>query len=374
MALDLIEPQIPDAQKNLAPSLLLEGIKAGLGAAAHFAQIRREQESEVLRLAAQERISRDQHDFEREKLKVETGLRQQVIDAQKTELTSHAGLFDAEAEYYRGAKTQQAEQKKADLERKTKWNESMAKTWNDFNERQNYYKLNDADFMSKDPGKFADNVLDLKEEFDHAEGIIPGIKQRLAELEGYASTQTIRLKGRQKPVPIWQVKQKLRDPDTHDAMMQELIDNDYIHHKPGKPEKKHWIFRNEPAVPPQDIPANPLIERTLEEAKTPFEHSKNRVPEELAPWNVYKGGTMPAPTPPSNQMDITPSPDAGESSSEDNTSSTFSPTNSDVMLAKARRAIELGAPVPHVVQRLHKFKVDPSPLFSQGQYSAFEWV
>lgn len=220
--MDLVAPIVPDAQKNRAPDLLLEGLRGGMAAFAQFAQIRRQAESDVARLALQERLAQEQHSLESRKLDQAADLIPSQIEANE----AHADLYAAQGEA--AAKgTGTAAQIKAQT---TRANEALlgevAKDVTD-------WQLEDANFQTKSPVKFGLNAEAFAAKYRYSP--VPAIRSAIKNYLTIADEQTVMMKhgavdedgnlapsGQGVRVPLRKVALRATDPATSAQTLRDL--------------------------------------------------------------------------------------------------------------------------------------------------------
>jgi hypothetical protein len=350
MALDLIAPEIPNAQQNEGPKLFMSSLGQGLSAFAKFAEIRRQSEDEVLKLATQERIAQDQHAFEREKLYKDSEV-QDALTRAHTEYYQKAGdalIMKAQA-YTRNASNVVAfNQQKQDL-------------INDVNDQANKLKLNDPAFATKEPVQFAANVMQFEDMFQLSP--LPEVKNAIRQYRTIADQQKIELKtglvgddgkvrpsGFPKMVPVWQIVKQLQDPLLQDQAMNDLQASGHTSIIKGFEEI------NGTKVPKDTIVPSAPIKDYIEKAKgVNFQRVPSRVPSAMLKKSDAKG---------TNPTDF-PDPDLPTDSSPPDqsvSSNVFPPTQTDNYLIQAKAAISAGAPRADVEKRLQDMGIDTSQL------------
>jgi len=352
MALDLIAPEVPDAQKNLGPHLLLQGLGQGLSAFAKFAEMRRQSEDEVLKLAAQERIAQDQHDFEREKLYKDS----EVQDA----------MTKAHADYYKSmgdAAIIRANAFAGGAKNAVAFNQQKQDLINDVNDQATKLKLNDPAFATKEPVQFAANVAQFEDMFQLSP--LPEVKNAITQFRTIADQQKIELRtglvgedgklrpsGFPKMVPIWQIVRNLQDPTLQDQTMNDL-----------QASGQTTIIRGfqdigGTKVPETKIGLSPAINDYVEKGKdVRFQRVRSRVPPVMLKRTDAQGTSptdlsttdLPTDSSPPDTQDVTVPP-------------AYAPTDTDKSLEHARAAITAGAPRDGVVKRLQEMGIDPSQL------------
>lgn len=223
--MELVAPIVPDSQKNKAPELLLEGLRTGLAAFAQFAQIRRQTESEVARLAQHERLAQDQMNFNREKLAADTNVQSTYYEAMGKAANTRA---DAYAKGLKGMVSQ---------------DELKAEFQQGFQERVAELRLNDPNLEKDDPAQFYLNAEELNK--NYGTSTLPGIRQALRAYKLRSEQHKIQLPqitygedgtpakaGKVAPrVVVGEIVKGLHDPATRKEYMDRLKAGGYI--KPG---------------------------------------------------------------------------------------------------------------------------------------------
>lgn len=369
MALDLIAPEVPDAQKNLGASLFLQGAHTGLAAAAQFAEQRRQSENEMLKLATEERIAQDQHAFEREKLYKDS----EVQDA----------LTKAHAEYYKtmgDAAMMKANAYVKGASNVVAFNQQRQDLVNEVNAESDKLQLNDPSFATKEPIKFAANVMQFKDMFGLSP--LPEVKSAVQKYQAIADQQKIPLKlgatydeeqakwvgGEEKMVPIWQVVSNLQDPLRKDDTTAALHASGHFKTSevtvPGQATKSWkrpidslWDMINGPTPQKRSVegPDSTLSTIMKQGEGVQFQHVPSKVPAAMLPKSYGKGTDGPTQLPePDLPADGTSDPQASNSG--------FQPTDTDVILGHAKAALANGAPREAVVARLQQLGIDPGSL------------
>lgn len=225
---DLIQPKVPSAQENRAPDLLIEGFTKGMAAFAQFAQIRRQQESDLAHMALQERLAGEQHELERQRLAQAAELIPSQIEANK----AHANLFAAQAgASARGGGT--AAQLAAEKIRKNEV--LLQEVGGDVSQLQ----LEDVDFQTKHPVQYGKNVRAFAQKYRFS--LVPAIRSAVKGYQQAADEQKILLKhsivdedGKLKvtgdpiEVPAWKVAERVADPLTSEQTMRDLQANGHM--------------------------------------------------------------------------------------------------------------------------------------------------
>lgn len=332
---ELVAPQQPNSVANQAPSILLEGLRTGLAAFAQFAQIRRQQESDMARLALQERMSQEAHDLDQQKINMAAEMipyEKKAKEAQTLLATEHAKAWST------GTAT--AAQQKIDFNRQ---HEALI---NDVNKQAGVLRLNDVKFATENPVQFAANVLHFEDMFQFSPA--PEVKNAIRQYRTIADQQKINIKtgvadedgtikasGEGVQVPIWQVVKRMYDPLTQEQTMRDLQASGHTRivdgvtkmtGKDGKPV----------LVPTTTTEPSPLIKDFLQKGKgVDFAPVPSRVSPALLPSSAAAGTTPTA---------------------------SYMPTETDDVLAKAKAAVARGAPIEAVSKRLEEMGIDPNQL------------
>lgn len=178
---ELIQPIIPDAQKNRSPDLLIEGFTRGMAAFTQAAQVRRQQESDIARLALQERLATEQHALEQQKMEQAARL----IPSQINENNAHTKLFTEQAGAASRVKTTAAE-----LEiQKTKSNELLM---NEVGKDVATWNLEDAYVQTRFPVKFGMGADAFAEKYRWS--TVPAIRAASKKYLEMADEQTVMMK------------------------------------------------------------------------------------------------------------------------------------------------------------------------------------
>jgi hypothetical protein len=351
MALDLIAPEIPSAQQNKGAELFMSSLGQGLAGVAKFAQMRRQSEDEILQLATQERIAQDQHAFEREKLHKDTEVQDAMTRAHTDYYKSLGDAAIIKANAYAG-----------NTKNVVAFNQQKQDLIDDVNSQANKLKLNDPEFATKEPVQYAANVMQFKDMFDLSP--IPEVKNAIKQFQTIADQQKIPLRtgmknkdgvivptGEPKMVPIWQIVQKSQDPLYQDQIMNDL-------HASGHTE----ILNRVQKIAGKDVPETVIqpdatIRSYMDKGKgVQFQRAQSRVPPAMLKRSDARG-TSPTDMPELPTDSSPPDPPIPDSSS------TFSPTQTDTYLAHAKAAIAAGAPLPEVAKRLQDMSIDPAQLW-----------
>lgn len=354
----LIKPEVPNAQENKAPFIMLEAMRTGLQAAAQFAQMRRQSESEIMRLAEHERLAEEQLSFEREKIGMDFDIRQSTLDSTRT-------LNEAHAEYYKAGAEAYATGTKTAAQRAIAFNQQRQALVTEVNDQAAELQLNDPAFATKEPVKFAANVMQFEDTWRLSP--LPEVRNAIKQYRALADEQKIPIKvgakfdaeaktwsgGETERRPIWQVVRNLQDPLTQEQMMADLEASGHTR------VIKEFETIGGKQVPVERTEPTPLIKSYLEKAEgVKFE----RVPSRVAPAMLPKsaaGGTSPTELPLDIPDDTTTDPQASNARRPQ-----FEPTETDNYLSQAKAAIAKGAAMPAVAQRLVELGIDPAHLWA----------
>lgn len=334
-----VAPIIPNAQENKGPALFLQALHGGLSFMSQMAQQRRQSESDIARMALQERLANQEQDFNAQKMAQDYGLQDRKLKIEEGLLEPRKKLFDAQADYYSTTKGATARQSAAKIA-----------TLTDFNKQVSKYGLDDPN--PRDPVAFYANVRRLKDEFSWAN--MPEVKHSLKQIEMRTKEHTIPLQVNQevtdvdgekvirsveKFVPIAEIIEGLKDPKKYDHVMRTL-------------ERSGLMKEDGP------IPANKVLREFIQaETKkveagggTDFSRSSSRV----AP-----GGPLSDPADvPEKLPDDPATPDVDESNLFGSIGQT------EKYLAQARAALKRGAAPKAVAERLSGVGVDPNQLWA----------
>lgn len=335
--LSLVEPLIPDAQKNRAPDLFLEGSRVGLQAATQFAEMRRRSELAMAELATKERMSQEDHSLKLRDLE----LRADMIPYQQRVFEARENLLKEQADAWSRGEGN-ASQRNAEKIRTAQTHLS------DADAQAMQLKLFDADYAAKHPLRYASGFVKYRDMFGATP--LPIVKQRIKEFERIADQQKISMwraesdgfdgwkkSGEAKQVPFWQVYQNIIDPATQAQTWHDLEVSGHMTGKGGS----------------FDLRAD--LKAVMEKEKgTKFERAKSRVPLNIAP-----GSELPAE---SLEPDL-PAPDILDDTTGD-PQARYQTTETDTLIAQARAAITKGAPMQGVAEILRQNQIDPSVLFS----------
>lgn len=236
--MDLVAPIIPDAQKNRAPDLLLEGLGRGLSAMAQFASIRRQSEADVARLVLQERNADREHDLNARRMAMDYELKdrqfdiaeemlpyqQRASDAQTELNTQHAKAFEEGVGSAAQIKAEATRQKTLLLKEVADNARSM--------------KLDDPHFQTKEPMAFARNVLEFGRMYHLSP--LPEVKQAIKSYQAVADSQKLFIKhgiedesgkikgtGQGRQVPAWRIISNVNNPETREQTLRDLEASGY---------------------------------------------------------------------------------------------------------------------------------------------------
>lgn len=223
----LVRPEVPDAQKNRGPDLLLEGLRTGLAAFAQFAQIRRQTESEVARLAFAERQAQTAHDLDKRKLDMAAEMipyQQKLIESQADMATEHAKAYAEGTATSAQLKIESTKQKNLLLKEVA----DQART----------LKLDDAHFQTKEPMAFAKNVIEFGRMYHLSP--LPEVRKAIKDYQSVADSQKLFIKhgiedesgnvkatGSGRNVPAWRIVMNAVDPTTRDQTLRDLRASGY---------------------------------------------------------------------------------------------------------------------------------------------------
>lgn len=329
--MDLVAPLIPNAQENKGPELFLQSLGQGLQAMSRFAEMKRQSESDMLRLAAQERMAQDEHQLGIQKLELETEMRDREMSINESLLPSRKAYFESVANTRKNATV-------AGLD----FNRQRQDLINDVNDQAVKLKLDDPSFATKEPVQFAANVMQFEDMFRLSP--LPEVKHAIKQYRTIADQQRIPLRigaqlqddewkgGETKQIPIWQIIQKIDDPTTRDETMKALQASG--HFNPGE----NLVL---------GVPTEQLMNLLKRGKGVKFETVPSRVPPAMLPKSAA-AGTSPTEF---TEPDLPVSEEAN-----------FTPTETDLKISHARAAIARGAPRDAVAKRLQEMGIDPSDL------------
>lgn len=325
----LVAPEIPDAQRNQGPALFLQALGQGLQAVARFAEMKRQSESDMLQIAARERMAQQEHELGKQKLELDTEYRNHEMRIEDELLPYKKMEMEAAADW---KKVTHGARAKAAADKMT--------TLNDFNRR--FMELGLDDPNPTNPVQFYANANKLRDEYAFAN--IPVIKHTLKEVERTTERHTVPIsindlvvdevtgekviKPTTKNMPVGKIVEALRDPAKQDSMMGALERSGFFE------EAKESANPDAAGVQHQGTRTvlKAEIRRILEQGKNvDFARSKAR---------VLPDGSM-----------------AGTSDQ-----SLFEPSETETKLQQARAAISGGAPREAVVARLQELGIDAGDL------------
>lgn len=338
----LIRPEVPNAQENRAPDLMLRGLSQGLASAAQFAEMRRRSEIDIMQLAARERMAEDQLALEKDKMAQDYELRDKQINVQKS--------------YYDGITRNRNTAIDFNLQR-----QSLLDEVNDSAEK---LKLNDPTFQTKNPIRFAQGVQDFEDMWRLSP--LPEVKHAIKQYKSVAEEQKIPIKmgmvekdgawtgGETKEVPILQIVKNLKDPATREKTQQILVANGLMKvPKELEAMSGKWVGGLDKAKLKATEITDPRLNQAMEQsAGLDTGRKPSRVPTTMLPKSAAKGTT---PTEIEPELPV----EEPQASAEP----VFEPTQSDQMLFNAKAAIARGAPIAAVAQRFQEMGGDPSQLW-----------
>lgn len=300
---------MPELEKPLVPkpdNTGIENFQKGFALVGQLAQQKRESELRLLQMAEQERQHEENFGLQKEHLELQKRTADSLIDYRKN-VEMPAAL--------RSLNNQKAIQ--------TISNEAA--------QRAEELGLDNADFQTKQPIKYAANVLTFNDEFGTAPSST-GIPAAMKRYRTTADQLKIPLVQRitddqgkvievQKPTPAWQIVQNLQNPSTRSQMEQMLQDSGHM----------HKIDDTSSAIS-STSPLHSLLSSAKGVDFT--KRSKSRLPAIM--------GTK-----------IT---------SDTVTDPQFYPTQTDTVIQQARDAISGGAPRSAIEQKLQQMQIDPNLL------------
>lgn len=343
--MNLVAPIIPDGNASDGPKIFLQALGQGLQAVARFAEMKRSSESEMLQIAARERMAQDEHQLGMQKLELETEMRGREMDINEA-------LMPARKDYFESVATTRRNTTGAALE----FNRQRQTLINDVNSQAAQLKLDDPAFATKEPVQFAANVMQFEDMYRLSP--LPEVKHAIKQYRTIADQQKLTIKAADgadpKAVPIWQIVKNLQDPDAKAQTVAMLKANGYysdnIRKVPGVPTKdwtRPWDSAWDAIMGPTEKSEvveepTPALGQILEKGKgVEFKRAPSRVPPTMLPSSAAKG-TSPTEL---------PEPDLPQ----------FEPTNTDKIMQDARDAIARGAPRDAVLQELQsKHGIDPT--------------
>lgn len=208
-----------------------------------------------------------------------------------------------------------------------------ATTFADYNEKvadeiTTKYKLTDPEFVSKQPWEAAQNFLAFKNDYQFTNS--PQVKSLIKQYEDQFNSHTtdIRLGGSDKfrKVPTWQIVADYNNPDTREKTLEDMIASGY-----GNPAKDNWFAKDEPAKL-----TDPILSRWVEDSRGATSFKKSERKPVIGP---YKGIVEPKLPSYYNEQ-----------------------SNPEAELLRARKAVELGAPLDQVKLLLQEKGIDPNDL------------
>lgn len=405
---DLVPPQLPNSVANQAPMILLEGLKNGLQASAQFAQMRQNSELEIQKMAMTQKLTEDQHQFEREKLQQQYAFLGPMQEA-------HAKMFESLGELDHQRAQAFADGTATAAQRTMKFNQQQQDAINDVNDSAAKLQLDDPNFATKDPVQFAKNVRDFGEMWGHSP--LPVVQHAITKYQTIADQQKIPVRwgatfdphlgpvgsdgkaagawigGRAAMLPVWQVAEKAQDPLVSEYTMNAVMAGGNGSH----------IVKGFQDISGVKVPTtttefeNPSLKSYMDKAQGIdwTQHVPSRVPAAMLPRSAAAGTTPTTGVPSSSgttsypggsvqNSDVEQAADAMQSydvntfdptampqSSAQPASSAppdFQPTQTDMYLTHARNAIAQGASMQDVANRLQQdYGIDPSQLWQQSQ-------
>lgn len=235
---ELVAPIIPDAQKNRSPDILFEGLRTGLAAFAQFAELRRRSESEVARLALQEKLAGEEHALSQQRMAQDYELRDRTLSVAEEMLPFQKQASEAQTQlstehakaYAEGTAT--AAQMKAEAVRQKNL---LLKEVSD-NARE--LKLDDPHFQTKEPMAFAKNVMDFERMYHLSP--LPEVRQAIKAYRTVADSQKLFIKhgvddgtgaikgtGNGRQVPAWRIVANANNPATREQTLRDLEASGY---------------------------------------------------------------------------------------------------------------------------------------------------
>lgn len=353
---DLVAPIVPDSQKNKSPEIFLQAMGTGLQAAARFAEMRRQSELEIQKMALTEKLAQDQHAVEREKIYKDASAQEELmkLHGQYYDSLGKAAIMKAEA-YTKGmGNTIEFNQKKQEL-------------LDDVQAQASDLKLDDPKFATDKPVQYAANILKFEDMFRMSP--LADVKAQIKQYRTIADQQKIPLKtsvvdadgkltatGEAKMVPIWQIVKHMKDPLFQDQTLQDLEASGHL----NMVEEFQTIGGKK--VPNKKTEPKPYLKGQLEEGKdVKFESAPNRVPGAMMQHSAFKGADLPAPDVPEDTTTNPPDASAAPASSA---TPDYQPTETDNFLGMAKAAIAKGAPMNAVAAKLQELGIDPQALFA----------
>lgn len=339
---DLVAPVVPDSQRNRAPDLLLEGFRTGLAGATQLAQLRRQSEEAVAKMALQERLAAQEHDLSAQRMSQEYELRDRHLRHEEDLLPARKAALEATAEYTKSSRGAAARQSAAKIA-----------TLNDFNRQVAKYKLDDPN--PRNPVEFYASARRLKDEFGWAD--IPVIKHTLKQIDSKTKEHTVPLsinmavkedgqtviKAVSKRVPIGELVEGLKDPNKYPGIMKAI-------------ERSGLLEEDTPGNKPLRAAIQAEIRKVESGRSTDFSRGKSRV----APGDPLSEPVEESiePALPEAEVTVPATEDVDESDLFGSIGTT------EKYLGFARAALARKADPKAVAQRLQSLGVDPSQLWA----------
>lgn len=365
MASPLVEPLIPDAQKNRSPDLLLEGARTGLAAAVQLSQQRRQSEQALAHMALQEKLAAQEHDLSAEKMAEDYSLRSRHLDNEEALIPARKAALEATADWNRLTKGATIRQRTAQIS-----------TLNDFNQQVAKYGLDDP---NPDPVQFYASARRLNDEFAWAN--IPAIKQTLKDINLRTKQHTVPLqinapfkdddgntviKPVTKQVPVGEIIEGLADENKKDSVLKILEASGLVESLDKKTKK---------TIPASNSAGNASLRKYIQaetaraEAgrNTDFSRGRTRVPPggpASTPAVDLPDSSTPSYAPMTAPADATPDAAVGGGAVDDESNLFGSIGETEKYLTQARNALKLGAHPKAVAQMLNGFGVDPSQMWA----------
>lgn len=340
---ELVAPIVPDGNKSRAPDLLLEGFRTGLAGATQLAQLRRQSEEAVAKMALQERLAEQEHNLSAQRMSQEYELRDRHLQVEEELLPARKAALEATAEYTRISKGAAARQSAAKIA-----------TLNDFNRQVARYKLDDPN--PRNPVEFYASARRLKDEFGWAD--IPVIKHTLKQIDLRTKEHTIPIsinmpvkdedgetviKAVTKRVPIGELVEGIKDPDKYPGIMKAI-------------ERSGLLKDDTPGNKPLRAAIQAEIRKVESGKGTDFSRGKSRV----AP-----GGPLSEPATESIEPALPEAEVTAPATEDVDESDLFgSIGQAEKYLGFARAALARKADPKAVAQRLQSLGVDPSVLWA----------
>lgn len=236
--MDLVAPIIPDAQKNRAPDLLLEGLGRGLSAMAQFASIRRQSEADIARLALQERTAAREHDLTARRMSQEYELRDRTLDVAEEMLPFQQNAMEAQTQLNTEHAKAFAEGTGSAAQIKAEATRQKTLLLKEVADNARSMKLDDPHFQTKEPMAFARNVLEFGRMYHLSP--LPEVKQAIKSYQAVADSQklfikhgvedesgTIKGTGQGRQVPAWRIISNVNNPETREQTLRDLEASGY---------------------------------------------------------------------------------------------------------------------------------------------------